>query len=61
MQRNFSSRGEAHPEAVASRMSASHKASSRPGPGKPFQRKIFEAWQAQTPKVLPMKPARKKG
>jgi hypothetical protein len=45
MQRHFSSRGEAHAEAVAARMSASHRPLAKPGSGTQPRRNVPTAWQ----------------
>lgn len=60
MQRNFSNRGAAHAEAVAAKMSASHKPLCGPESGRPLRRKMSEAWQAPASRVLPTKQAKKR-
>ena len=59
MQRHFSSRGEAHAEAVAAKMSATHKPLVKPGSGLAFRRSASDTWQSQPPTAVPTKPAKK--
>lgn len=55
MQRHFSNRGEAHPEAVATRMSAGHKPSVKPDAGKRLRGNVPIAWRPQAA-TAPTKP-----
>jgi hypothetical protein len=61
MQRHFSNRGEAHAEAVAAKMRARHKPTTKSMPGGQFrERTMSEAWQSRAVPVPSLKPAEKK-
>ena len=59
MQRHFSSRGEAHAEIVAAKMRASHRPSSKSGPGAPIRGQVPETWKPQATAIAAANPKKK--
>jgi hypothetical protein len=56
MQRHFSSRGEAHAETVAAKMSARHKPSEKSAFDTPSRRKFAAGWERQALTSSSIKP-----